>query len=56
VVFVIDITERKRAELERQKLLHLQADLAHVGRISLMGELAAITWRRPSRRTDVQVS
>jgi PAS domain S-box-containing protein len=41
VVFVIDITERKRAELERQKLLQLQADLAHVGRISLMGELAA---------------
>jgi signal transduction histidine kinase len=38
---VIDITERKRAELERQKLLQLQADLAHVGRISLMGELAA---------------
>ena len=41
VVFVIDITERKRAELERQKLLQLQADLAHVNRISLMGELAA---------------
>ena len=41
VVFVIDITERKRAELERQRLLQLQADLAHVNRISLMGELAA---------------
>jgi signal transduction histidine kinase len=41
VVFVIDITERKRAELERQKLLQLQADLAHVNRISLMGELVA---------------
>jgi PAS domain S-box-containing protein len=41
VVFVIDITERKRAELERQKLLQLQADSAHVNRISLMGELAA---------------
>jgi signal transduction histidine kinase len=41
VVFVIDITEHKRAELERQKLSQLQADLAHVNRISLMGELAA---------------
>jgi signal transduction histidine kinase len=41
VVFVLDITERKRAELEHQKLLQLQADLAHVNRVSLMGELAA---------------
>ena len=41
VVFVVDITERKRAERERQRLLQLQADLAHVNRISLMGELAA---------------
>ena len=38
---MIDITERKRAELEHQRLLQLQADLAHVNRISLMGELAA---------------
>jgi len=38
---LLDITERKTAELERQKLLRLQADLAHVNRISLMGELGA---------------
>jgi len=38
---LLDITERKTAELEHQKLLQLQADLAHVNRISLMGELAA---------------
>jgi PAS domain S-box-containing protein len=41
VVFAVDITERKRAELERQRLLQLQAELAHVNRISLMGEMAA---------------
>jgi PAS domain S-box-containing protein len=41
VVFLIDITERKRAERERQSLLQLQAELARVNRISLMGELAA---------------
>jgi PAS domain S-box-containing protein len=41
VVFVIDLTERKRAEVERERLRQLQADLAHVNRISMMGELAA---------------
>jgi PAS domain S-box-containing protein len=35
---VIDITERKRAKKELQKA---QAELAHAGRITLMGELAA---------------
>ena len=41
VVFVIDLTERKRAEQERERLRQLQADLAHVNRISMMGELTA---------------
>jgi PAS domain S-box-containing protein len=37
----IDITEIKRAEVERQKLYQLEADLAHINRVSMMGELAA---------------
>ena len=41
VVFVIDLTERKRAEQERETGCQLQADLAHVNRISMMGELTA---------------
>jgi PAS domain S-box-containing protein len=41
VVFVIDLTERKRAEQERERLRQLQADLAHMDRISMMGVLTA---------------
>jgi signal transduction histidine kinase len=37
----VDITERKRAEEEREKLRQLEADLAHVNRVNMMGELAA---------------
>jgi PAS domain S-box-containing protein len=37
----IDITELKRAEVERQRLHQLEADLAHINRVSMMGELAA---------------
>jgi PAS domain S-box-containing protein len=36
-----DIEDRKKAEQERERLSRLQADLAHVNRISMMGELAA---------------
>jgi PAS domain S-box-containing protein len=36
-----DITERKRAEEEREKLRQLEADLARISRVSMMGELAA---------------
>ena len=36
-----DITDRKRAEEERQRLHQLEADLAHLNRISMLGELAA---------------
>src|SRR6202021_3055663 len=36
-----DITERKRAEQEREKLRQLEADLAHINRVSMLGEMAA---------------
>jgi signal transduction histidine kinase/CheY-like chemotaxis protein len=38
---VMDITERKRAEEERERLRQLEADLAYLNRVSMMGELAA---------------
>src|SRR5208283_3939013 len=45
---VIDVTERKRAdeerraaEQEREKLHQLEADLAHINRVSTLGEMAA---------------
>jgi PAS domain S-box-containing protein len=37
----IDVTERKRAEEERERLHQAQADLARVNRITTMGELTA---------------
>jgi PAS domain S-box-containing protein len=36
-----DVTERKRAEKERERLRQLEADLAHINRVSMMGELTA---------------
>ena len=36
-----DVTERKRAEQEHERLRQLEADLAHINRITVMGELAA---------------
>ena len=41
VAFVLDLTERKRAEQESKRLRQLEADLAHINRVSMMGELAA---------------
>jgi PAS domain S-box-containing protein len=38
---VIDVTERKRAEEERERLRQAQADLARVNRVTTMGELTA---------------
>jgi signal transduction histidine kinase/DNA-binding response OmpR family regulator len=38
---VTDITDRKRAEEERASLRQLEADLAHMNRVTMMGELAA---------------
>jgi C4-dicarboxylate-specific signal transduction histidine kinase len=37
----IDVTERKRAQEEHERLRQLESDLAHMNRISMMGELAA---------------
>jgi signal transduction histidine kinase/CheY-like chemotaxis protein len=37
----VDVTERKHAEQERERLRQLEADLAHINRVSMMGELAA---------------
>jgi PAS domain S-box-containing protein len=37
----VDVTERKRAEQERERLRQLQADLAHTNRVTTMGELTA---------------
>ena len=36
-----DIEDRKRAEQERERLRQLESDLAHINRVSMMGELAA---------------
>jgi PAS domain S-box-containing protein len=38
---VRDITDRKRTEQERERLRQLEADIAHINRVSMMGELAA---------------
>ncbi len=37
----IDVTERKRAEEQRERLRQLEAELAHINRVSMMGELTA---------------
>jgi PAS domain S-box-containing protein len=45
VAFVLDLTERKRSEEalrdEQERLRQLESELAHMNRISIMGELAA---------------
>jgi PAS domain S-box-containing protein len=38
---VMDVTERKQAEEERERLRQVQADLAHLSRVTTMGELTA---------------
>ena len=37
----VDVTERKRAEKEHERLRELESDLAHMNRLSIMGELTA---------------
>ena len=37
----VDVTERKRAQAEHEKLRQLELDLARMNRLSMMGELAA---------------
>ena len=41
VGIAMDVTEHKRAEAEREKLHQLESDLAHINRVSMLGELAA---------------
>jgi PAS domain S-box-containing protein len=59
----IEIQDRKRAEEERERLRQLEADLAHMNRVSMMGELAAslaheikqpITATRTNARTGLR--
>ena len=35
------MTERRRAQQERQRVRELESDLAHMNRLSIMGELTA---------------
>ena len=37
----VDVTERKRAQDEHERLRQLESDLAHMNRLSVMGELTA---------------
>ena len=37
----IDVTERKRAQEDHEKLRQLESDLAHMNRVGMIGELAA---------------
>jgi PAS domain S-box-containing protein len=37
----MDIEDRKRAEQERERVRQLETDLAHINRVSMMGELSA---------------
>jgi PAS domain S-box-containing protein len=37
----VDVTERKRAQHERERLRQLESDLCHMNRLSVMGELTA---------------
>jgi PAS domain S-box-containing protein len=37
----VDVTERRRAQVQAERLLQLESDLAHMNRLSIMGELTA---------------
>jgi PAS domain S-box-containing protein len=41
VATFVDVTERKRAQKEHDRLRQLEADFAHLNRVSIMGELTA---------------
>ena len=38
---LVDVTQRKLAEEERERLRQLETDLAHINRVTIMGELTA---------------
>ena len=40
VGITMEVTERRQAEQERERLRQLEADLAHVNRVNMLGELA----------------
>jgi PAS domain S-box-containing protein len=57
----VDVTERKRAQDERERLRQLESDLAHMNRLSVMGELTAslaheITQPIASARNDARAA
>src|SRR5262249_34070120 len=41
VAFVLDLTERKRAQEGHERLRQLESDLAHMNRLTIMGEMTA---------------
>jgi PAS domain S-box-containing protein len=41
VGITMDVTERKHAEQESERLRQLEAELAHINRVNIMGEMAA---------------
>ena len=41
ITTTVDVTERRRAQDERERLHQLESDFAHMNRVSTMGELAA---------------
>ncbi|MCA1396258.1 AAA family ATPase [Bradyrhizobium sp. BRP56] len=41
ITTTVDVTERRRARNEREKLRQLELDFAHMNRVNVMGELAA---------------
>jgi PAS domain S-box-containing protein len=41
VAFVLDLSEKKGAEQERERLRQLEAELAHINRVITLGEMAA---------------
>jgi signal transduction histidine kinase len=41
VAFVVDLTERKRAQEEQERLRKLESNLAHMNRLGIIGEQAA---------------
>lgn len=43
VAFVLDLTEARRAEQQRERLRQAEADLAYMNRVLTLGELSAIT-------------
>src|SRR6202030_4485243 len=41
VGILMDVTERRRADEERERLRQVEADLAHLSRVTTMGEVTA---------------